>query len=128
MSELKLILDTIALTIGVGFSIVAGFYAYYKTKINKNTAWGKTIDTVGQLATWVVHEAEHSKMNNADKKAYASKAIVDALHKYGIKDVDEQLINGAIETAVNNMHLKNESESSTTEKSPEKTPAPAIID
>lgn len=88
-------------------AIIAGVYARNKAKINKATTAGKALDVVGQLATYAVHEAEHTGMENEQKREFASQVIVQGLNYLGIKNVTANVINGAIEKAVNVMHLAN---------------------
>ena len=66
------------------------------------------MDTLGKLATYAVHEAEHTGMENEDKRKYASEVINQGLKWFGITDVTPTLIDGAIEKAVNAMHLAND--------------------
>lgn len=98
----------LALTIG-GYlvAIIAGLYAKDKGKINKATAAGKAMDVVGQLATYAVHEADHVDMSNDSKRKYAIEIVAQGLSWLGIKNVTPVVINGAIEDAVNAMHLAN---------------------
>ena len=89
-------------------AIIAGIYTHNKQKINRATKSGQIMDTLGKLATYAVHEAEHTGMENADKREYASEVIEQGLKWFGINDVTPALINGAIEKAVNAMHLAND--------------------
>ena len=66
------------------------------------------MDTLGKLATYAVHEAEHTGMENEDKRKYASEVSNQGLKWFGIADVTPALIDGAIEKAVNAMHLAND--------------------
>ena len=88
-------------------AIIAGFYTHNKQKINRATKSGQIMDTLGKLATYAVHEAEHTGMENEDKRKYASEGINQGLKWFGITDVTPALIDGAIEKAVNAMHLAN---------------------
>lgn len=98
----------LAMTIG-GYLVatIAGFYAKSKTKINKATAAGKVMDVVGLLATYAVHEAERTEMSGVGKRKWAAEAVSQGLDWLGIKGVTPVVINGAIEDAVNVMHLAN---------------------
>lgn len=98
----------LAMTIG-GYlvAVIAGLYAKNKIKINKATAAGKAMDVVGQLATYAVHEADHVDMSNDSKRKYAVEAVAQGLSWLGIKGVTPVMINGAVEAAVNAMHLAN---------------------
>lgn len=98
----------LAITIG-GYlvAVIAGLYAKNKAKINKATAAGKAMDVVGQLATYAVHEADHVDMSNDSKRKYAVEAVAQGLSWLGIKGVTPVMINGAVEDAVNAMHLAN---------------------
>lgn len=98
----------LAMTIG-GYlvAVIAGLYAKSKIKINKATAAGKVMDIVGQLATYAVHEAERTDMSGAGKRKWAAEAVSQGLDWIGIKGVTPIAINGAIEAAVNAMHLAN---------------------
>lgn len=89
-------------------AIIAGAYTHNKQKINRATKSGQIMDTLGKLATYAVHEAEYTGMENADKREYASEVIEQGLKWFGINDVTPALINGAIEKAVNAMHLAND--------------------
>lgn len=89
-------------------AIIAGVYAKDKAKINRATKSGQIMDTLGKLATYAVHEAEHTGMENEDKRKYASEVINQGLKWFGITDVTPALIDGAIEKAVNAMHLAND--------------------
>ena len=89
-------------------AIIAGIYTHNKQKINRATKSGQIMDTLGKLATYAVHEAEYTGMENADKREYASEVIEQGLKWFGINDVTPALINGAIEKAVNAMHLAND--------------------
>ncbi|NRN88443.1 phage holin [Lactobacillus helveticus] len=89
-------------------AIIAGVYAKDKAKINRATKSGQIMDTLGKLATYAVHEAEHTGMENEDKRKYASEVINQGLKWFGITDVTPTLIDGAIEKAVNAMHLAND--------------------
>lgn len=88
-------------------AIIAGIYAKNKAKINKATAVGKTLDVVGQLATYAVHETESLDLENEQKRQAAVQIINQGLSWFGIKDVTPNTVNGAIEKAVNAMHLAN---------------------
>lgn len=98
----------LAMTIG-GYlvAVIAGLYAKNKAKINKTTAAGKAMDVVGKLATYAVHEADHVDMSNDSKRKYAVEAVAQGLSWLGIKGVTPVMINGAVEDAVNAMHLAN---------------------
>lgn len=98
----------LAMTIG-GYlvAMIAGLYAKNKTKINRATAAGKAMDVVGQLATYAVHEADRVDMSNDSKRKYAVEVVAQGLSWLGIKDVTPIVINGAVEDAVNAMHLAN---------------------
>lgn len=89
-------------------AIIAGIYAKNKAKINKATAVGKTLDVVGQLATYAVHETESLDLENEQKRQAAVQIINQGLSWFGIKDVTPNTVNGAIEKAVNAMHLAND--------------------
>lgn len=99
----------LAMTIG-GYlvAVIAGLYAKNKSKINKATAAGKAMDVVGQLATYAVHEAERVDMGNADKREYAIEVVTQGLNWLGIKGVTPIIVKGAVEDAVNAMHLANQ--------------------
>lgn len=88
-------------------AVIAGVYARNKAKINKATAVGKTLDAVGQLASFAVHETERMDLENDQKRAAAVQIINQGLSWFGIKDVTPNTVNGAIEKAVNAMHLAN---------------------
>lgn len=89
-------------------AVIAGVYAKDKAKINKATAVGKTLDVVGQLATYAVHETESLDLENEQKRQAAVQIINQGLSWFGIKDVTPNTVNGAIEKAVNAMHLAND--------------------
>lgn len=99
----------LAMTIG-GYlvAVIAGLYAKNKAKINRATAAGKIMDVVGQLATYAVHEADRVDMSNDSKRKYAVEVVAQGLSWLGIKDVTPIVINGAVEDAVNAMHLANQ--------------------
>lgn len=88
-------------------AIIAGIYTKNRAKINKATAVGKTLDVVGQLATYAVHETESLDLENEQKRQAAVQIINQGLSWFGIKDVTPNTVNGAIEKAVNAMHLAN---------------------
>lgn len=100
-------IDLAITVISFALTVIAGVYTKEKSKLNKSTAAGKAMDTLGQLATMAVYEAEHSGMSNEAKRSYASEVINQGLNWLGVKDVTPNLINGAIENAVNAMHLAN---------------------
>lgn len=85
-------------------AVIAGIYAHNKQKINRSTKFGQVLDAVGKVATFAVHEAEFTSMDNEA----ASEIISQALKVAGLS-ATPQVINGAIEKAVNGMHLANES-------------------
>ena len=102
--------DWIYLAMAIGgylVAVIAGLYAKNKAKINKTTAAGKAMDVVGQLATYAVHEADRGDMSNDSKRKYAVEAVAQGLSWLGIKGVTPVMINGAVEAAVNAMHLAN---------------------
>ena len=103
-------------------AIIAGIYAKNKAKINKATAVGKTLDVVGQLATYAVHETESLDLENEQKRAAAVQIINQGLSWFGIKDVTPNTVNGAIEKAVNAMHLANSDDQSVEPIQPEIVP------
>ena len=103
-------------------AIIAGIYAKNKAKINKATAVGKTLDAVGQLASFAVHETERMDLENDQKRAAAVQIINQGLSWFGIKDVTPNTVNGAIEKAVNAMHLANNDDQSVEPLQPEITP------
>lgn len=103
-------------------AIIAGIYAKNKAKINKATAVGKTLDAVGQLASFAVHETERMDLENDQKRAAAVQIINQGLSWFGIKDVTPNTINGAIEKAVNAMHLANNDDQSVEPLQPEIVP------
>lgn len=98
----------LAMTIG-GYlvAVVAGLYAKNKAKINKTTAAGKAMDVVGQLATYAVHEADRVDMSNDSKRQYAVEVVTQGLSWLGVKGVTPIIVKGAVEDAVNAMHLAN---------------------
>lgn len=93
--------------VSYALAIIAGVYAKNKAKINKTTAAGKALDLVGQLATYAVHETESMDLTNAQKRKAAVEIINQGLAWFGIKNVTPNTITGAIEKAVNAMHLAN---------------------
>lgn len=99
----------LAMTIG-GYlvAVIAGLYAKNKAKINRATAAGKVMDVVGQLATYAVHEADHVDRANSDKREYAIEVVTQGLSWLGIKGVTPFIVMGAVEDAVNAMHLANQ--------------------
>lgn len=102
--------DWIYLVMTVGgylVAVIAGLYAKNKSKINKVTAAGKAMDVVGQLATYAVHEADRVDMDNRDKREYAVEVVTQGLSWLGIKGVTPIIVKGAVEDAVNAMHLAN---------------------
>lgn len=103
-------------------AIIAGIYAKNKAKINKATAVGKTLDVVGQLATYAVHETESLDLENKQKRQAAVQIINQGLSWFGIKDVTPNTVNGAIEKAVNAMHLANSDDQPVEPIQPEITP------
>lgn len=98
----------LAMTIG-GYlvAVIAGLYAKNKAKINKTTAAGKAMDVVGQLATYAVHEADRVDMSNDSKRQYAVEVVTQGLSWLGVKGVTPIIVKGAVEDAVNAMHLAN---------------------
>lgn len=88
-------------------AIIAAIYTKDKARINKATRAGQVMDVVGKLATNAVHEAEYLGGTGSEKRQIASEIIVQGLNWLGIKDVTPNQINGAIEHAVNAMHLAN---------------------
>ena len=92
-------------------AIIAGVYTKEKAKINKTTAAGKAMDVVGQLAAYAVHETEHLGLDNEQKREVAAQIITQGLSHLGVKNVTANVVNGAIEKAVNAMHLANVPES-----------------
>lgn len=103
-------------------AIIAGIYTKNRAKINKATAVGKTLDVVGQLATYAVHETESLDLENEQKRAAAVQIINQGLSWFGIKDVTPNTVNGAIEKAVNAMHLANSDDQSVETVQPEIVP------
>lgn len=89
-------------------AVIAGVYTKNKQKINKATSAGKALDVVGKLATYAVHETEHLGLDNNQKREVASQIITQGLSYLGIKNVTTNVIYGAIEKAVNAMHLAND--------------------
>lgn len=88
-------------------AIIAGIYAKDKAKINRTTHAGQALDAVGKLASYAVHEAEYTGMDDDKKRAFAAQVIQQGLSYMSIKSVTANVINGAIEKAVNAMHLAN---------------------
>lgn len=103
-------------------AIIAGIYTKNRAKINKATAVGKTLDVVGQLATYAVHETESLDLENEQKRQAAVQIINQGLSWFGIKDVTPNTVNGAIEKAVNAMHLANSDDKSVEPIQPEIVP------
>lgn len=99
--------DLLGLLIGVVLTVVATLYSKDKAKINHATRAGQLIDVVGKLATYAVHEADHEDLNNEQKRDFAVELVTQALSRMGITSVTDQMIKGAIEKAVNTMHLAN---------------------
>ncbi|MBT9018623.1 phage holin [Lactobacillus delbrueckii subsp. bulgaricus] len=102
--------DWIYLAMAMGgylVAVIAWLYAKNKANINKATTAGKVMDVVGQLATYAVHEAERTDMSGDGKRKWAAEAVSQGLDWLGIKCVTPIAINGAIEDAVNAMHLAN---------------------
>lgn len=93
-------------------AIIAGVYAKDKAKINRATRAGQALDVLGKLATNAVHEAEHIGGSGQEKRDFASEIITQGLSWFGIKSVTPNAVNGAIEKAVNAMHLANSDASS----------------
>lgn len=98
----------LAITVATyAIAIIAGVYAKDKHKINRATRAGQIMDVIGKLATNAVHEAEYSGLENSQKREMASDIISAGLRGFGIKNVSANVIDGAIEKAVNAMHLAN---------------------
>lgn len=109
-------------------AIIAGIYTHNKQKINRATKSGQIMDTLGKFATYAVHEAEYTGMENADKREYASEVIEQGLKWFGINDVTPALINGAIEKAVNAMNLANDGDDTTsTDEIKQDVPANDVV-
>lgn len=109
-------------------AIIAGIYTHNKQKINRATKSGQIMDALGKLATYAVHEAEYTGMENADKREYASEVIEQGLKWFGINDVTPALINGAIEKAVNAMNLANDGDDTTsTDEIKQDVPANDVV-
>ena len=109
-------------------AIIAGIYTHNKQKINRATKSGQIMDTLGKLATYAVHEAEYTGMENADKREYASEVIEQGLKWFGINDVTPAIINGAIEKAVNAMRLANDDDDTTsTDEIKQDVPANDVV-
>lgn len=109
-------------------AIIAGVYTHNKQKINRATKSGQIMDTLGKLATYAVHEAEYTGMENADKREYASEVIEQGLKWFGINDVTPAIINGAIEKAVNAMRLANDDDDTTsTDEIKQDVPANDVV-
>lgn len=89
-------------------AVIAVIYTKDKQKINRTTKTGQILDAVGKLATYAVHETEYSGLDNQDKRQAAAEIINQGLNWFGIKNVTPQIIGGAIERAVNAMHLAND--------------------
>lgn len=89
-------------------AIIAGIYAKDKAKINRTTRAGQALDVLGKLATNAVHEAEHIDGSGQEKREFASEIIIQGLAWFGIKNVTANVINGAIEKAVNSMNIANQ--------------------
>lgn len=101
-------------------AIIAGIYAKDKAKINRATRAGQALDVLGKLATNAVHEAEHIGGSGQEKKEFASEIITQGLAWFGIKSVTANVINGAIEKAVNAMNLANLADSGLSQNVDEK--------
>lgn len=93
-------------------AIIAGIYTKDKAKINRATRAGQALDVLGKLATNAVHEAEYIGGTGQAKRDFASEIITQGLSWFGIKGVTSNAVNGAIEKAVNAMHLANNDASS----------------
>lgn len=93
-------------------AIIAGIYAKDKAKINRATRAGQALDALGKLASYAVHEAESLDLENEQKRQAAVQIINQGLSWFGIKDVTPTTVNGAIEKAVNTMHLANSDDQS----------------
>lgn len=101
-------------------AIIAGVYAKDKAKINRTTKAGQALDVVGKLASYAVHEAEYTGMDDDKKRTFAAQVIQQGLAYMGIKNVTANVINGAIEKAVNAMHLANLADSGLSQNVDEK--------
>ena len=101
-------------------AIIAGIYAKDKAKINRTTRAGQALDVLGKLATNAVHEAEHIGGSGQEKREFASEIITQGLTYMGIKNVTANVINGAIEKAVNSMNLANLADSGLSQNVDEK--------
>ncbi len=103
-------------------AIIAGVYARNKSKINTTTKAGQALDVLGKLATNAVHEAEYIGGSGQEKREFASEIITQGLSWFGIKGVTPNTVNGAIEKAVNAMHLANSDDQSVETVQPEIVP------
>lgn len=101
-------------------AIIAGVYAKDKAKINRATRAGQALDVVGKLASYAVHEAEYTGMDDDKKRAFAAQVIQQGLAYMGIKNMTANVINGAIEKAVNAMNLANLADSGLSQNVDEK--------
>ncbi|NRO85270.1 hypothetical protein IMAU10149_01862 [Lactobacillus helveticus] len=101
-------------------AIIAGVYAKDKAKINRATRAGQALDVVGKLASYAVHEADYTGMDDDKKRAFAAQVIQQGLNYIGIKNMTANVINGAIEKAVNAMHLANLADSGLSQNVDEK--------
>ena len=79
-------------------------------KIRKHVQSVPFLNFVYQDAVGYVHIFEKTEMPNKDKLNGAVDSIIQDLqnHGYKVTDADRSLIEGAVEYAVNNMHLANQ--------------------
>lgn len=108
-------------------TIIAGIYTKDKAKINRATRAGQTLDAVGKLASYAVHEAEYLGGTGEEKREVASEIITQGLSWFGIKEVTPNQVNGAIEKAVNAMNIANQDVKPTEPEIAENVPEKDIV-
>jgi len=92
--------------------VIGAIYTYYQqhkskvdAQVKDNQAAKATLDVVNRTAQFIVHDLEAGDLDNKQKQASAVNTIKTTLTVLGLPAVPENVISGAVESAVSAMHL-----------------------
>ncbi|MHA3065668.1 phage holin [Lacticaseibacillus saniviri] len=101
----NLITQALVLLIGAIFTYYQQHRAKVDAVVKDNQAAKTALDVVNKTADFVVHQLETGDLDNKQKQANAVNTIKTTLTMLGLPTVPENVIAGAVESAVSAMHL-----------------------
>ncbi|WP_054777815.1 phage holin [Lacticaseibacillus saniviri] len=101
----KLVTQALVIIIGVIYTYYQQHRAKIDAAVKDNQAAKTALDIVNKTAVFVVHKLEAGDLDNKDKQVQAVKLVQSTLQTLGLPVLGDEVIAGAVESAVSAMHL-----------------------